>query len=114
MKKIIASIAAVLFFTTVSLAWDLSDAGKTADLEEGQFVWFQQWCDDTIPVPGAHTAAEWQELFESNRDALPCGGSGIDDEEDMAPGSAWQALQFLKHHASDSDDPLHQRPESCG
>jgi hypothetical protein len=44
----------------------------------------------------------------TDKDQLPCGGAGLNQR------TINHVFLFLHSHASDSDDPMNQKPESCG
>ncbi|ADH85128.1 hypothetical protein [Desulfurivibrio alkaliphilus] len=114
MKRLL-SLALITSFILATLpglamAWDL-EGFENANKERGQWAWFTgqaRTCDEEIPVPGAHTRAEWREMFTTAKDKLPCGGAGIN------PRVVQHIFLFLYEHAADSDDPMTQKPESCG
>lgn len=113
-RTITATLITAFFFSLLlpvsALAWDL-EGFEEANKERGQWAWFTgqaQRCDEEIPVPGAHTRAEWREMFTTAKDKLPCGGAGINARV------AKHVFLFLYEHAADSDDPMNQKPESCG
>jgi len=114
MKRLfsIALIATFALMTLpgLALAWDL-DGFENANKDRGQWAWFTgqaQKCDEPIPVPGQHTKAEWQQILTSGHEKLACGGEGIN------PRAIKHIYLFLHEHAADSDDPMNQKPESCG
>ncbi len=111
MKQLmIATLCLLLLAPASALAWDLS-AFESANKDRGQWAWFTgqaQNCKDPIPLPGAHTRAEWEAMFTTEKDKLPCGGAGINER------AVKHLFLFLHTHAADSDDPMNQKPESCG
>lgn len=110
MKRIMVIIAAVMFLLPAgTMAFDIS-GWESANKDRGQWAWFTgqaQKCDQTIPVPGSKTRAEWQKMLTSDTD-LPCDGAGLSQR------TIKHIYLFLHSHASDSDDPMNQKPESCG
>ncbi|MFO7766629.1 MAG: hypothetical protein R6V33_09375 [Pelovirga sp.] len=111
MKKVVILIACLaLMAPGVAFSFDIS-GWESANKDRGQWAWFTgqgQKCDETIPVPGAKTRAEWEQLMTSGEDQLPCGGAGLSQR------TIKHIYLFLHTHASDSDDPMMQKPESCG
>lgn len=111
MKKMICLISCLTLLTpTLGFSFEL-DGWESANKDRGQWAWFTgqaQKCDQPIPVPGSRTRAEWQELLTTNQDQLPCGGEGLSQR------TIKHIFLFLHTHASDSDDPMNQKPESCG
>lgn len=111
MKRIMVLIAAVMFLLPAgAMAFDIS-GWEGGNKDRGQWAWFTgqlQKCDQPIPVPGAHTRAEWQQMLTTDTDKLPCGGAGLTQR------AMNHVFLFLHSHASDSDDPMNQKPESCG
>lgn len=111
MKRMMVIIAAVMFLLPAgTMAFDIS-GWESANKDRGQWAWFTgqaQKCDQDIPVPGAHTRAEWQQMLTADKDKLPCGGAGLTQRVIN------HLFLFLHTHASDSDDPMNQKPESCG
>lgn len=111
MKKMICLICCIALLTpALGFSFDISD-WESANKDRGQWAWFtgqSQKCDQPIPVPGAHTRTEWQQLLTVNKDQLPCGGEGLSQR------TIKHIFLFLNSHASDSDDPMNQKPESCG
>jgi hypothetical protein len=111
MKRMMVLIAAVMFLIPAgAMAFDLS-GWEGGNKDRGQWAWFTgqaQKCDQPIPVPGAHTRAEWEKMLTADTDKLPCGGAGLTQR------AMNHIFLFLHTHASDSDDPMNQKPESCG
>ncbi|ADU67322.1 hypothetical protein LGV61_13290 [Desulfurispirillum indicum] len=110
MKKFLLVSMVALFFTIPSFAFDLS-GWENGNVARGQWAWFTgqaRDCKDPIPVPGTHTRAEWQQMLTSDKGKLPCGGSGLNQR------IIGHVYKFLYEHASDSDNPMNQKPESCG
>jgi hypothetical protein len=103
------TLTTVLPGTAAYASWDLSGF-ENANKERGQWAWFtgqSQKCEEEIPVPGKHTRDEWQEMLTAATDKLACGGEAIN------PRAVKHIYAFLYSHAADSDDPMHQKPESC-
>ena len=111
MKKIIVLIACLALISPgVAFSFDIS-GWESANKDRGQWAWFTgqaQRCDQDIPVPGSKTRAEWEQLLTADKENLPCGGAGLTQRVIN------HVFLFLHSHASDSDDPMNQRPESCG
>jgi hypothetical protein len=111
MKKLIVLAACIaLVLPSFALAWDISGF-ESANKDRGQWAWFTgqaQQCKEEIPVPGKYTRAEWEAMFTTEKDKLPCGGGGINER------AVKHIFLFLHSHAADSDDPMNQKPESCG
>ncbi|MFH7325002.1 hypothetical protein [Desulfurivibrio sp. C05AmB] len=101
---------ALMTLPGLALAWNLAGF-ENANKERGQWAWFTgqaQQCNEPIPVPGAHTRAEWQEIFTTAKDKLPCGGAGINAR------AVKHIFLFVHEHAADTDSAMNQKPESCG
>lgn len=111
MKKMICLISCLTLLTpALVFSFDIS-GWESANKDRGQWAWFTgqaQRCDEEIPVPGAHTRAEWQEMLTADKEKLPCEGAGLNQR------TINHIFLFLHSHASDSDDPMNQKPESCG
>lgn len=111
MKKFIVAAACIaLMAPSLALAWDISGF-ESANKDRGQWAWFTgqaQQCKDAIPVPGKYARADWERMFTNEKDKLPCGGSGLNER------AIKHIFLFLHTHASDSDSPMNQKPESCG
>ena len=111
MKKFVVLVACLALMTPgMVFSFDVS-GWESANKDRGQWAWFTgqaQKCDQSIPVPGAHTRAEWQQILTADKDKLPCGGAGLTQRVIN------HVFLFLHTHASDSDDPMNQKPESCG
>ena len=106
---LLAAFALTAILPASAAAFDI-DGFESANKERGQWAWFtgqSQKCDQPIPVPGKHTRAEWKEMF-TTKDKLPCGGAGINAR------AVKHIFLFIHEHAADSNDPMNQKPESCG
>lgn len=110
-KKLICLISCLVLLTP-ALGFSFEISGwESGNKDRGQWAWFTgqaQKCDQPIPVPGNHTRAEWQQLLTADKDQLPCGGAGLNQR------NINHIFMFLHSHAADSDDPMNQKPESCG
>ena len=111
MKKMIYLLSCLALLTpALGFSFEISD-WESGNKDRGQWSWFTgqaQKCDQPIPVPGAHTSAEWQQLLTADKDQLPCDGAGLNQR------TINHVFLFLHSHAADSDDPMKQKPESCG
>ncbi len=105
-----ATLTLIASLPGIAAAWSI-DGFENANKERGQWAWFtgqSQKCDQPIPVPGSHTRAEWKEMFTTAKEKLPCGGEGLNARV------VKHIFLFLNEHAADSNDPMKQKPASCG
>jgi hypothetical protein len=111
MKKILVLLVVLAVASPgLVMAWDLT-GWENANRDRGQWAWFTgqaQQCQESIPVPGKRTKAEWEKLFTTQKDKLPCGGAGLNER------ATKHIFLFLQTHAADGEKPMNQKPESCG
>lgn len=106
----LCALAFILPTPAPAAAWKI-DGYENADKDRGQWAWFVRQareCADPIPAPGSYTRAEWREMLTTAKDGLPCKGAALSSL------SIKHVFLFLHEHASDSNNPVMQKPGTCG